>query len=107
MSPASAARELTKPKARCSQLRANWGPLFTKRLPVRNLFAEPNIRDFEILSATLVNHGTRFSGENGQNCENALPTDNCFGARTSSLSSLRRALKVTFLCLSVYLWTFG
>ena len=30
-----------------------------------------------------------------------------FGARTISLFSLRRSLKVKFLCLSVYLCTFG
>jgi hypothetical protein len=45
------AQEPKEPKAGDAELRANLGVLLTKRLLVRNLFGEPNISHFEILSA--------------------------------------------------------
>src|ERR1700722_6794316 len=99
MSPASAG-----PGAHETESRSRWtlrqlGSVVHQQVAGSKATAEPNICKFGILFARLVNHGTRFSAENGQNCEThrpqALPYSQ-FGARTSSLSSLCRGLKVKF-----------
>ena len=43
---------------------ANRGRQLTNRVPARNPFAEPDISDFEILSALRVSARTRFAGKN-------------------------------------------
>ena len=60
--------QLRKPKAEGAELSANWGGVLTNRLLVRYHPGEPNIFDFENLSALLVNNSEAFAGKNGPYC---------------------------------------
>jgi hypothetical protein len=74
------------------------------------LSAEPNNSEFGNSLALLVYAKAVFIGEWAKTAEThrpqALPYRQ-FSAPTTSLFSLRGSLKVKFLCLSVYLCTFG
>jgi hypothetical protein len=99
---------LSKPKKSLSELSANRGCALTSRASARNPFGEPNISDFEILSALPVNAESVFAGEmrpycrrwlfSGANHPRAdLPASGCpFPPGAAVSQSLRRPAHLWF-----------